>query len=148
MYVYSCQSCGVSDYCVLLSSITCTSLSPLSFSTETRMTSFSLNSLSSDCDFDILLNRQAYLLFEPKRILFCCVTNRSWHGHDERLATHPPFQLSHCCHRCYAAREGVCVCVSKTFSGGSESWWVRGKKIYLTLEQHVSLHVGICCLMK
>lgn len=96
---------------VNINSITCASLSPLRFSTETWMTSFSLSSLSSDCDFDILLNRQAYLLFEPKNILFCCVTNRSWRGHDEPLATHPPFQLSHWCHRRYAVTEGVCVCV-------------------------------------
>lgn len=40
---------------------------------------FSLSSLSSDCDFDIILNQQAYLLFETKNILFCCVTNR-FHG--------------------------------------------------------------------
>lgn len=70
MYVYSCECCGGSHYCVSFSGIT--SLSPLSFSTETRITYF-----PSDCDSDILLNQQAYRLFEnKKKRLFCCVTNR------------------------------------------------------------------------
>lgn len=66
MYVYNCDCCGVSDYCVSFSGITTFTLELFH---RNKNNIFSLSSMSSDFYFyfDILLNQQAYRLFENKK---------------------------------------------------------------------------------
>lgn len=94
---------------------------------------FSLSSLSSDCNFDIILNQQAYLLFETKNILFCCVTNRL---HDVVMTNRWQHTLLSNCHIdvTNVMLQGKVCAPPRPLVADGGSWWVRRVRIYLTRE--------------